>query len=1049
MSFGLYSSFEFEPVPLQNVKIVSQFIHLTCQTCIEFTFTNTITRPIEALFSFTLESKTLVTGFTAQFDNGRTVNGVCKPKNEALNDYDDSIASGQSAVHLSKNRTSLPGQYVMSIGNLAQGQKVVIMLTYIQETLVKIKKRLEIHYSLVTLLQTNLIPYQIQIHLYMFDWEIENIQSETSHPFQTQTLSTSTLITASSSPTFISHPFLLYVIFRESSLFTPSAIYEQGAPNSNQDALMVSFIPNTKHLLSRHAQVSQFAPLQFIFLVDQSGSMWGARNQAIKNTLSLIFKSLPCDQNIGFNIFKFGSESTSLFPHSSQLYTKTSCYQVDRFIQSLTANMGGTEMMKPLTDIFKQFYPKNTSVNLFILTDGEVEDTHKVLDFVRDKISSIKASVRIFTFGIGETVSAELVQKLAVIGKGYCEFVSSHNTSDLDKLRLVVTRQLKRALQPVLQDVKILMSNELEHQINREQDHVRSNEFEGTNIFDGQRLVDYYFMKANHDLDLSKQQITVQANDLNGTCLEMKLNIQKRDDNNKALEPSDTGMVFDSSLIHKFTAWRIIDQCEKQVKTLKSSNPYHKQNSAAFLTSNLYTTAATTTLDQNSTKIDALKQRILTLSLQYGIFSSQTSFIAVSDLDLNPETTQATTESMKQCRIQDNTLQNKQHMNSSNHILDLFNPNLPTAPNYYHLPRSPIRSNINNHNNNNYHCIVDHCWSSPFGSSTTTTQGDYLFSISSNSANNPAQPRSTTSAIEFGNFENTSSRSPLFPSSVTATSSNSSIDFNALLQKAVEAEAIGLDSLQMLSNQAEQIHCIGGSSNNHFGLGNIQKGLSVLWPSGGLFDSTPAPAGSNGNKSSSPLLNDFMGFTSGSGGSATASALNPGTKSVSSPSSNCLDLFAPNPSPSSIGLGSHSSILSPSTPSNTGANLFDSTAMIPSTSISCNSSVTSVGKEKGTMEEIINQQEFEGNWRMEEKLAKLITRIGREELKKEGEANGCNDEQVWMTIVAMSFLEVKCSTWKEEWELLIEKADTWLENVMKINRDKVKQWKTIVGKKYV
>ena len=53
---------------------------------------------------------------------------------------------------------------------------------------------------------------------------------------------------------------------------------------------------------------------EYVFILDRSGSMSGARMENAKNALIFFLKSLP--YNSKFNVISFGSSYTPLFPAS-------------------------------------------------------------------------------------------------------------------------------------------------------------------------------------------------------------------------------------------------------------------------------------------------------------------------------------------------------------------------------------------------------------------------------------------------------------------------------------------------------------------------------------------------------------------------------------------------------------------------------------------------------------------------------------------------------------------------------------------------------------
>lgn len=83
----------------------------------------------------------------------------------------------------------------------------------------------------------------------------------------------------------------------------------------------------------------------------------------------LFFRSLPSDCFI--NIVGFGSSYRKLWPHSVK-YSKDSLREGTAHIASMQADLGGTEILAPLTDIFRTPLIPGYMRQIFVLTDGEV-----------------------------------------------------------------------------------------------------------------------------------------------------------------------------------------------------------------------------------------------------------------------------------------------------------------------------------------------------------------------------------------------------------------------------------------------------------------------------------------------------------------------------------------------------------------------------------------------------------------------------------------------------------------------------------------------------
>eukprot|EP01102_Stenamoeba_stenopodia_P005493 TRINITY_DN1620_c0_g1_i1.p1 TRINITY_DN1620_c0_g1~~TRINITY_DN1620_c0_g1_i1.p1 ORF type:complete len:951 (-),score=170.99 TRINITY_DN1620_c0_g1_i1:160-3012(-) len=185
---------------------------------------------------------------------------------------------------------------------------------------------------------------------------------------------------------------------------------------------------------------------EFIFIVDRSGSMSGTKMNQTKNALDLFLRALP--PNCYFNIIGFGSSYQKLF-EGSQPYTEKNVATADSHIRSISADLGGTELMGPLREVYSQKGVSDYSRQIFVLTDGEVSNTEEVVRLVVENHKRNK-DWRLFTIGVGSSVSHALVGGMARGGGGTVQIIG-----DGERLEPKVMAQLKQALQPALTNVRI------------------------------------------------------------------------------------------------------------------------------------------------------------------------------------------------------------------------------------------------------------------------------------------------------------------------------------------------------------------------------------------------------------------------------------------------------------------------------------------------------------------------------------------------------------------------------------------------------------------
>jgi hypothetical protein len=93
--------------------------------------------------------------------------------------------------------------------------------------------------------------------------------------------------------------------------------------------------------------------------------MGGAPMENCKSALLLFLRSLPADSY--FNIVSFGSKFQSLYSYP-EAYNNTSLENASKHVKDFTANLGGTEIMLPLTKILGEKPRKGCKRVVFVLT---------------------------------------------------------------------------------------------------------------------------------------------------------------------------------------------------------------------------------------------------------------------------------------------------------------------------------------------------------------------------------------------------------------------------------------------------------------------------------------------------------------------------------------------------------------------------------------------------------------------------------------------------------------------------------------------------------
>lgn len=446
-------------VPLKESNINATVQGFIANVESQLTYINETSEALQTSFIFPLDDMSAVYKFEA-YVNKKHIIAECKDKEEAKQTYKEAISSGHTALFFSEADTA-GDTFKCKLGNLPPGESAVLTLSYVVELSVEPDGKLR--FILPTVLNPRYSP------------EVEHVIEAGSEPTPSQVdirtpckLTFSASISGGYNVESITSPIdKLNVKISEDKLSAsvdlaekfqfdhdltmdikyeninkPEVIFEPGNLEKDgllkEDLLMVNFYPDIKQ--GTHTEDSK---REFIFVIDRSGSMNGNRIEKAKETLLLLLKSLP----VGclFNVVSFGSDHSFLFKKSNQYSEKT--LQKALALQSkMDADMGGTEILKPLKQIYSGSCEHGYPRQIFLLTDGEVSNTSDVISLV----SSHKKNTRVFTFGIGEGVSTSLIKNVAKASRGKAVFIK-----DNDNMKAKVISAMKSSLTDCLHDVSL------------------------------------------------------------------------------------------------------------------------------------------------------------------------------------------------------------------------------------------------------------------------------------------------------------------------------------------------------------------------------------------------------------------------------------------------------------------------------------------------------------------------------------------------------------------------------------------------------------------
>ena len=164
--------------------------------------------------------------------------------------------------------------------------------------------------------------------------------------------------------------------------------------------------------------------------------MSGHPMNVASKALILFLQSLPAGSY--YQIIGFGSDYKKYDPTPKE-YTQENINESIQLIKALNADLGGTNIYEPLKDIYnsKDDYIKiNLPKNIFLLTDGEIDNKTKTLDIIEEH----NQEFFVYAIGFGAYFDKDLIKNAGTLGKGNYDFCT-----DIKDLNEIIVNEIKNA----------------------------------------------------------------------------------------------------------------------------------------------------------------------------------------------------------------------------------------------------------------------------------------------------------------------------------------------------------------------------------------------------------------------------------------------------------------------------------------------------------------------------------------------------------------------------------------------------------------------------
>lgn len=445
---------------LLGVEVKAEVLAGHARAVVRQRYRNDEPRAIEAVYTFPLPSRAVVTGFVMEI-GGRRLEGEVHEREEAFARYDDAIAKGHGAALVEQER---PNVFTANVGNLLPGEETILELEYVEPLTAD---EGAVRFSVPTVVAPRYMPgapggertghgsadptsrvpdadrisppigdvgYGLAIEV-SFDLGVPVDVESPSHSIVKVREGDRTVVRFTQREVPLDRDVVVTAFpTRAASAVAPIASVVAHR-DGGEGVFALTLVPDLGGSEAKRA-----GRTDVVFLLDRSGSMGGASMDEARTALRLCLRQLR--EGDRFAILAFDDRIEAFAPETVP-FTQATLQRADAWLSSVDAR-GGTELCEPLLEAAR-LVPDGVVV---VLTDGQVGNEDEILARFIDRRGAGRS--RVYSFGIGTNVSDALLFALADRTGGAVEAIHPGERID-DK----VVAQFARATAPRVTDVRV------------------------------------------------------------------------------------------------------------------------------------------------------------------------------------------------------------------------------------------------------------------------------------------------------------------------------------------------------------------------------------------------------------------------------------------------------------------------------------------------------------------------------------------------------------------------------------------------------------------